>query len=119
MARQGGWSVYRKSLEAHPISGRIVFASDPAPGVTLTTVLGRAKDWSIVADLSAALFAMRRLLVTADALQRATGAESFAIGADRIIVTPRASLLLVEPDADTWELRAEGADGARMDIAEV
>ena len=119
MAPQGGWPPYRKSLEGRRIAARIVFASDPPPGVTLTTVLARAKDWSIVADLSAALFAMRRLLTIADSLQKATGSQSFAIGADRIILTQRASFLIVEPDADTWEFRADGADGARMDIAEI
>src|SRR5438132_1135971 len=117
--QDGGWSAYRNILEGHRIAGRIVFASDPSPGLRLTAVLGRAADWSIVADLSAALFVVRRLLCTAEALQRATGSPSFAMSGERVIVTPRGAVLLLEPDAETFAHKAEGADGARHDIAEI
>ena len=53
--QDGGWSAYRNILEGHRIAGRIVFASDPSPGLRLTAVLGRAADWSIVAKLYARL----------------------------------------------------------------
>src|ERR1041385_4258 len=99
-SQDGGWAAYRDTLDGHWIASRIVLASDPLPGVPLPSVLARAADWAVVADLSAALFAMRRLLSSAAALQTATGSESFAIAADRIIVTPRGALLLLEPDAD-------------------
>src|SRR5436190_5989158 len=118
-SQDSGWSGYRSVLERHRIAGRILFASEPPPGVRLPSVLARAADWSIVADLGGALFAMRRLLVTAEALQAATGSPSFAIAGDRIVVTPRAALLLVEPDSETFTHKPEGADGARMDIAEI
>src|SRR5436190_9323216 len=119
MDSQGGWSAYRNTLQTHRVACRILFASEPLTGVRLPSVLARAADWSIVADLAAALFAMRRLLVTAEALQAATGSPSFAITGDRIVVTPRAALLLVEPDRDAFEAKPEGADGARIDIAEI
>src|SRR5579862_6285379 len=118
-SQDGGWSAYRTTLDGHRIAGRIVFAPGPAPGVLLTTALTRSKDWSIVADVSAALFAMRRLLCTAEALQAATGQRSFALSHERMIVTPRAAILPLEPDADAFEARVDGADGARMDIAEI
>src|SRR5262249_3387419 len=119
MASPGAWSSYTDSLNGHRIASRIVLASENPPGLRLTSVLSRAADWSVVADLSAALFAMRRLLCTAEMLQKATGTESFTIAADRVIVTPRGALLFVEPEADIWELRAPGADGARIDISEI
>src|ERR1043166_3447608 len=106
MAPQGGWSAYRNTLEAHRIACRIVFASEPSPGLPLATILARAKDWSVVADLSAALFAMRRLLSTADGLQRAAGDRSFAISGERVLATARGSLLILEPDRETFEGRA-------------
>jgi len=115
----GGWSGYRSALEMHRVAVRILFESEPPPGVRLPTVLARAADWSVVADLAAALFAIRRLLVTAEALQSVTGSSSFAIAGDRIVVTPRAALLLVEPDRDTFDAKPEGAAGARIDIAEI
>src|SRR5258708_27355686 len=117
--QDGGWSAYRDTLEGHCVAGRIVFATDPAPGVRLPAVLSRAADWSIVADLSAALFVVRRLLCTAEALQGAIGSPSLAMSGERIIVTPRGAVLLLEPDAETFAQKAEGADGARHDIAEI
>src|SRR4051812_6559327 len=119
MAHDGGWSAYRDILDRHWLASRIVLASDSPPGVRLSSVIGRAADWSVVADLSAALFAMRRLLSTAEALQKATGSPSFAITSDRIIMTARGALLIVEPDRDTFEMRASGADGTRIDISEI
>ncbi|HEY6213115.1 MAG TPA: hypothetical protein VIW45_12565, partial [Vicinamibacterales bacterium] len=100
------------------MAARIVFASEPAPGVTLSSALERAKDAAVVADVSAVLFAMGRLLATADMLHDATGAPAFAIGHDRIFVTPRAALLVGEPDADTFELCA-GPAGTPLDIAQI
>ena len=114
----GGWSAFRSAIEGHRVAARIVFASEPAPGVTLSSALERAKDAAVVADVSAALFAMRRLLATADMLHDATGAPAFAIGHDRIFVTPRGALLVGEPDADTFELCA-GPAGTPLDIAQI
>ena len=85
------------ALERDDPSARLVLISEHVPGVRLSEVLRIAGERSIVADLGAALFVMRRLLTLAESLNAATGLAHFSIAPERIVITPHGRVVIVEP----------------------
>jgi hypothetical protein len=83
-------------VEHESNSTRLVLVSERAPGFRLAELLDRGAERGVIADLGAAMFLMRRLLRTAAAIQRQTGIGHLAIAPDRIVVTPRGDVVLVE-----------------------
>jgi hypothetical protein len=77
-------------------TGRLVLVSERVAGIRLSALLDRAFGRSLLPDLAAALFVLRRLLAIAHALHRGTGIANFALSAERVVVTPRAGVVLVE-----------------------
>ena len=77
-------------------SPRLVLVSERAPGFRLSDLLERAAERGVIPDLGAALYIMRRLLASATAIQRTTGLAHLAIAPERILITPRGSVVIVE-----------------------
>ena len=90
------------------------------PGVRLSHLLTRASEQSIVPDLPAALYVMRRLLSVAAAIQARAGLSHIAIAPERIVVTPRAEIVVVEAAvAAAIERRMGFEPDARTDVAQI
>jgi hypothetical protein len=85
------------ALERDDPSARLILISEHVPGVRLSELLRTAGERSIVADLGAALFVMRRLLTLAESLKAATGLADFSIAPERIVITPHGRVVMVEP----------------------
>jgi len=85
------------ALEHDEESGRLILISEHVPGVRLSELLQTAVQRSVVADLGAALFVMRRLLTLAESLKAATGLGHFSIAPERIVITPHGRVVIVEP----------------------
>ncbi len=85
------------ALEHDEASGRLILVSEHVPGVRLSELLQTAVQRSVVADLGAALFVMRRLLTLAESLKAATGLAHFSIAPERIVITPHGRVVIVEP----------------------
>jgi hypothetical protein len=85
------------ALERDEESGRLILISEHVPGVRLSELLRTAVLRSVVADLGAALFVMRRLLMLAESLKAATGLAHFSIAPERIVITPHGRVVIVEP----------------------
>src|SRR5262245_24621630 len=77
-------------------SPRLVLVSEHAPGFRLSELLERAAERGVIPDLGAALYIMRRLLITAAGIQRTTGIAHLAIAPERILITPRGSVVNVQ-----------------------
>jgi hypothetical protein len=77
-------------------SPRLVLVSERAAGIRLSELLERGAERGVIPDLGAALFVMRRLLATAVAIHRQCDVCHLAIGAERIVVTPRGNVVIVE-----------------------
>jgi hypothetical protein len=77
-------------------TGRLVLVSERVAGVRLSELLDRAFGRSLLPDLAAALFVIRRLLAIAESLHRETGIAHLALAPERIVVTPRSGVVLVE-----------------------
>ena len=77
-------------------SPRLILVSERAPGFRLSELLERGAERGVIPDLGAALYIMRRLLATATAMQRATDVPHLAIAPERIKITPRGSVVIVE-----------------------
>ena len=85
------------ALERDEPSTRLILISEHVPGVRLSELLRMAVERSVVADLGAALFVMRRLLTLAESLEAATGLAHFSIAPERIVITPHGRVVIVEP----------------------
>jgi hypothetical protein len=85
------------ALERDEDSGRLILVSEHVPGVRLSELLRTAVQRSVVADLGAALFVMRQLLMLAESLEAATGLAHFLIAPERIVITPHGRVVIVEP----------------------
>lgn len=105
---------------ANPIASvrprHVILASDGIPGVRLSELLARASERSAVADLPATLFVMRRLLSAVGSLHTATDLTRAPVALERVIVTPRAEVLVVTSTRSRYEAGASEAD-RRIDIA--
>jgi hypothetical protein len=77
-------------------SPRLILVSERAPGFRLSELLERGAERGVIPDLGAALYIMRRLLATAAAIHRTTGVPHLAIAPERIQITPRGAVVLVE-----------------------
>ena len=77
-------------------SPRLILVSERAPGFRLSELLERGAERGVIPDLGAALYIMRRLLATAAAIHRATDIAHLAIAPERIVITPRGGVVLVE-----------------------
>src|SRR5229473_3937663 len=75
---------------------RLILISDRVPGVRLSELLLRGIGRSVVPDLGVALFVMRRLLSTAALLQTSTGLTHFIVAPERVVITPRGEVVIVE-----------------------
>ena len=118
-------------------SPRLILVSERAPGFRLSELLGRGAERGVIPDLGAALYIMRRLLTTAAGIHSATGIVHLAIAPERIVITPRGGVVLVEaaiggamealgdrmPAAVRRGFRLARADaeisGAQLDIARI
>jgi hypothetical protein len=76
-------------------TGRTILLSEHVSGLRLSEVFRHSAD-GLVPDLSAVLFVVRRLLVAAERAQAATGLDHFGIAPERVIVTPRAEVVVVD-----------------------
>jgi PEGA domain-containing protein len=85
------------ALDRDEPSSRLILISEHVPGVRLSELLQAAVERSVVADLGAALFVMRRLLTLAESLESATGVAQFSIAPERIVITPHGRVVIVEP----------------------
>ena len=85
------------ALERDDLSDRLILISEHVPGLRLSELLRTAVQRSVVADLGAALFVMRRLLTLAESLEAATGLAHFSIAPERIVITPHGRVVIVEP----------------------
>ena len=85
------------ALERDEGSSRLILISEHVPGVRLSELLQAAVQRSVVPDLGAALFVMRRLLTLAESLNAATGLAQFSIAPERIVITPHGRVVVVEP----------------------
>jgi hypothetical protein len=84
------------SVDQDENSPRLVLVSERAPGFRLSDLLERAAERGVIPDLGAALYIMRRLLATAAGIHRTTGLDHLAIAPERILITPRGSVVIVE-----------------------
>ena len=118
-------------------SPRLILVSERAPGFRLSELLERGAERGVIPDLGAALYIMRRLLTTAAGIQSTTGIAHLAIAPERIVITPRGAVVLVEaaiggaiealgdrmPAAVRRGFRLARADaetsGAQVDIARI
>src|SRR5215213_3259617 len=118
-------------------SPRLILVSERAPGFRLSDLLERGAERGVIPDLGAALYIMRRLLATAAGIQNATGLVHLAVAPERIVITPRGSVVIVEaaiggavealgdrlPAAARRAFRLARADveisGAHVDIARI
>jgi hypothetical protein len=75
---------------------RLVMVSERVAGVRLAEAMTRGAGRSIVPDIGAAMFVMRRLFTIAGALKHATGIQHFIIAPERVVITPRAEIVVVE-----------------------
>jgi hypothetical protein len=101
-------------------TGRLVLVSERVAGVRLSELLDRAFGRSLLPDLAAAIFVVRRLLAVADALHRETGIAHIALAPERVVVTPRSGVVLVElPLAGAIEglARTEGGFPAELRLS--
>ena len=94
-------------------SPRLILVSERVPGFRLSELLERGAERGVIPDLGAALYLMRRLLTTAAGIQRTTGIAHLAIAPERIVITPRGGVVLVEAAIGA----AMEALGARMPAA--
>jgi PEGA domain len=85
------------ALERDEPSGRLILISEHVPGMRLSELLQIAVERSVVADLGAALFVMRRLLTLAESLKAATRVTQFSIAPERIVITPHGRIVITEP----------------------
>src|SRR5581483_6023082 len=65
-------------------------------GIRLSELLQRAPERSVVPDLPAGLFLVRRLLSIGRFVQQTADVVSLAIAPERIVVTPRGEVVVVE-----------------------
>jgi hypothetical protein len=77
-------------------SPRLILVSERAPGFRLSELLVQGAERGVIPDLGAALYIMRRLLATAVGIQRTAGITHLAIAPERIVITPRGGVVLVE-----------------------
>ena len=102
---------------------RPVLLSEHVAGHRLTEIFHHASDHGLVPDLAAALFVIRRLLTAVERAQAATGLDHFGIAPGRVIVTPRAEVVVTEAAiAAAVESRIRAgtpAPGAHEDIANI
>jgi PEGA domain len=75
---------------------RSVLVSDRIPGVRLSDILARGTSRGVVPDIGAALYVMRRLYKAAEKLRKESGLSHFILGPERVVVTPRGEVVIVE-----------------------
>ena len=105
-------------LERDAVTGRLILVSDRVPGPRLPALLARASERSLVADLPAALFVMRRLLSALRSLHAATGVSHVGVAPSRIVVSPRAEFVMVET-ALAGAATGGSQEDPRLDIAQI
>ena len=102
-------------------TGLVMLIGEWVAGVRLSEVLARAAERAVVPDLPAALFIMRRLLSAAGSVRAASGLDDVAISAERVVVTPRGHLVVVEA-ALARAIRTmvgSAGDGWRRDVRSI
>ncbi len=80
-----------------PSSGAPVVISERVPGLRLSALPLLARERHEVVDVHAALYIVRVLVHALAALEEATGFAHGAAGLERMILTPRGRLVIVEP----------------------
>ena len=78
-------------------TGQLTLVSERPPGLRLRDLLRLAAERSVTPNVGATLLVMRRLLSTAESLHRVTGVTFTAVAPERIVLTPRGEIVLVEP----------------------
>src|SRR5207245_11233672 len=102
-------------LEHDGLTRRLILVSDRVPGPHVSAMLARGSQHSIVADLPAALYVMKRLLSAVRSLQAATGVAHVAVASERLVVSPRAEVVIVA--AALAAANAKASQDPRVDIA--
>ena len=107
-------------LEDDGGSGRLILVSERVPGIRLSELLARASDNSLVPDLPAALFVVRRLLSIGRSVQALARVPHLAIAPERVVITPRGDVVVVEAAlAAAIDVRRGFETNARCDIAPI
>src|SRR5262245_49134861 len=75
---------------------RSVLVSERIPGVRLSEIIARGSSKGVVPDIGASLYVMRRLYAAAEKLRKVSGVDHFILAPERVVVTPRAELVIVE-----------------------
>lgn len=118
-------------------SGQVLAVTNHVPGLRVSGLVERTRERREVVDINAALYLVRTALRGLEVLERGTGLAHGAVGLERIVLTPRGRLVLVEPllgrvfahlgDAPgaLWRLfgvawpRPEGAASGHPDVVQV
>ena len=75
---------------------RSVLISERVPGIRLSEILSRSSARGAVVDIGGALYIMRRLYSAAEKLRLASGLSHFILAPERVVITPRAEVVIVE-----------------------
>ncbi len=104
-------------IEHDGLTRRLILVSDRVPGTHVSAMLARGSQHSIVADLPAAFYVIRRLLSAIRSLHAATGVAHVGIAPERLIVSPRAEVVIVA--AALAAANAKASQDPRVDIARI
>ena len=75
---------------------RSVLVSERIPGVRLSEIIARGSSKGVVPDIGASLYVMRRLYAAAQKLRKVSGLDHFILAPERVVVTPRGEVVIVE-----------------------
>ena len=75
---------------------RLVLVSERVAGVRLSEAMTRGASRSVVPDIGAAMYVLRRLFTMASALEKASRVSHFVIAPERVVITPRAEVVIIE-----------------------
>lgn len=91
------WYGHVRAVELDKLTSALVVVSDYVPGVRLSTLLAAAEKRSVPLDVDAARCLIRQLVSAVAAWQETvTDVCHGAIGPERIVVTPKGRLVIVE-----------------------
>jgi hypothetical protein len=94
--RAGIARAFRVEHDDNKVRPRLVLVSERIAGMRLSELLTRGIGQSAVPDIGAAMFVMRRLFAAADSVRKASNIAHLAIAPERVIITPRAEVVIVE-----------------------
>lgn len=85
-----------RAVERLPSHARLTLVSEYVPGLRVSEVIELAREREVVVDINAALYVVRRLLAAVAALHAKARVAHGAIAPERLVITPRGQLVIVE-----------------------